>query len=211
MTAAVRETGAVVLLLAAGEGRRYGALKQLEPIGGEPMVRRVARTLLRLRRPLVAVTGAGAGAVIAALDGLPVIHVTNHDWRDGLGASLGAGMRAVQARFPKASGALACLADHPMLDAGALQTMLDRHAAAPDRIIAAEHAGKPGPPVLFPADCLSELAAWHGAEGARALLHREHARVERVPMDVADVDTPDDLERVRSKLAQRRERSPGTG
>lgn len=203
MSAATRPGNeTVVVMLAAGEGRRFGMLKQLARIDGEPMVRRVARTLLCLHRPLLVVTGAGGDDVTAVLAGLPVTCVPNPDWRDGLGASLGAGIRAVRERFPLAVSALVCLADHPLLDAHALQAMLDRHAQKPERILAAEHAGMPGPPVLFPADCFAELAAWHGAEGAQAWLCRQGTRVERVRLDVADVDTPADLDRVQRQLAR---------
>ncbi|TAM93485.1 MAG: nucleotidyltransferase family protein, partial [Rhodanobacteraceae bacterium] len=128
--------------------------------------------------------------------------VPNPDWRDGLGSSLGAGIRAVRERFQGASAALVCLADHPLLDARALLTILERHAQEPRHIFAADHAGAPGPPVLFPADCFSELAAWHGAEGAQAWLRRQGTRVARVPLDVTDVDTPADLDRVQQQLAR---------
>lgn len=198
--------GTAVVLLAAGEGRRFGALKQLAQIDGEPMVRRVVGTLLHLCRPLLVVTGASSDAVAGALAGLPVTCVSNPDWRNGMGASLGAGIRAVRDRLPEASAALVCLADHPLLDARGLQAMLDRHAQAPDRIIASDHAGVPGPPVLFPADCFSELAAWQGAEGARAWLRAQGTRVEHVPLDVTDVDTPADLVRVEQQLARLHER-----
>lgn len=190
----------VVVLLAAGEGRRFGALKQLEIIDGEPMVRRVARILLQLHRPVLVVTGADADAVAGAVAGLPVTCVPNPEWRDGLGASLGAGIRAVGRCFPDASAALLCLADHPLLDVRALKAMLERHAQEPQRIFAADHAGMPGPPVLFPADCFYELSAWHGAEGAQTWLVQQGARVERMPLDVIDVDTPADLDRVLQQL-----------
>jgi CTP:molybdopterin cytidylyltransferase MocA len=192
----------IVVLLAAGEGHRFGTLKQLAQVDGEPMVHRVARTLLRLCRPLLVVTGAGSEAVATALAGLSVTCVPNPDWREGLGASLGAGIRAVCERFPDASGVLLCLADQPLLDANALQAMLERHAQAPDRIIASDHSGMPGPPVLFPAGCFPELSAWHGVEGAQKWLRRQGSRVERVPLDVTDVDTPADLDRVQRQLAR---------
>lgn len=199
-TVPLRNDETVVVLLAAGEGRRFGALKQLAIIDGKPMVRRVARTLLQLHQPVLVVTGAEADAVAHALAELPVECVPNPDWREGLGASLGAGIRAVRARFADASAALVCLADHPLLDVHALQDALERHAQEPERIFAADHAGMPGPPVLFPADCFSEIAAWRGREGAQAWLCRQGARVERLPFDTTDVDTPADLDHVLQQL-----------
>lgn len=201
----------IVVLLAAGEGRRFGTLKQLAPIDAEPMVRRVAHTLLRLHLPVLVVIGAGGDAVAAALAGLPATCVSNPDWRDGLGSSLGAGIRAVRERFPDASAALVCLADHPLLDVRTLETMLERHAQEPTRVFAADHAGGPGPPVLVPADCLPELAKWHGAEGAQAWLRRQGSRVERIPLDVTDVDTPADLDRIQRQLTRVHKRSTHLG
>jgi CTP:molybdopterin cytidylyltransferase MocA len=93
-----------------------------------------------------------------------------------------------------------------LLDVRGLQAMLDRHAQAPHRIIAGDHAGMPGPPVLFPADCFSELARWRGVEGAQAWLRRQGTRVERLLADVTDVDTPADLDRVQQQLTRVHER-----
>ena len=198
--------GVVAVLLAAGEGRRFGGLKQLATVEGEPMIRRVARTLLRLGGPLLVVTGSGGEAVAGALAGLMLTGVPNPHWRDGLGTSLGVGIRAVRERFPGAQAALVCLADHPLLDVRSLQAVLDRHASAPERILAGDHAGTPGPPVLLPADCIDELAAWHGERGAQAWLRQQGSRVECLSLELDDVDTTADLVRVQQRLARRRER-----
>lgn len=106
-----------IVLLAAGAGERYGGIKQLALIHGEPMLRRVARTLLETGEPLVVVTGAHAAEVEAALDGLAVAIERHAGWAEGIGSSLAAGIRRVAAGFADASGALLCLADQPLLDA----------------------------------------------------------------------------------------------
>lgn len=62
-----------------------------------------------------------------------------------------------------------------------------------------------GPPVLFPRDCFETLMTWSGRYGTHDLLEREAARVERFASDATiDVDTPDDLQRVRDLLAASR-------
>lgn len=191
----------VILMLAAGEGRRFGGAKQLVDLAGEPMCRRVARQLLALDCPLVVVTGAHAGVVEPALRDLPLDIVRNEDWPRGLGSSLGCGVRHARRTHYDPSGVLVCLGDQPLIDHRHLRRLLDRHREQPDRLLGTSHGGLTVPPVLFPADCLDELATWRKGEGARRLIEREAARVECVPVtEHPDVDTPADLMQVRERL-----------
>jgi molybdenum cofactor cytidylyltransferase len=195
-------TSPVIVLLAAGESRRYGDIKQLVEIDGQPMVRRVARTALDQGVPVIVVTGANAERVEAVLDDLPLQIIRHAGWQDGMGSSLAAGIRCAEASFPQASAALLCLADQPLLEAALFQTMLLRHDEAPERLLVTEHDGISGPPVLFPRDCFAALTVLSGARGAHVLIQREAARVERfATTNSVDVDTPQDLQRIRDWLA----------
>ena len=189
---------AVIVLLAAGEGRRFGSVKQLADIHGEPMVRRSARHALNSGAPVIVVTGADAEQVEDALAGLSVHIVRNSAWAEGMGRSLAVGIAELQRCFPHATCALLCLADQPMIEQALFDELFERHRIAGDRILACEHAGVTGPPVLFPRDCFQMLVNWSGPDGARALLEREPARVERFSnRGGIDVDTQEDLQRVR--------------
>ena len=126
----------VIVLLAAGEASRFGSLKQLAMIEGEPMVRRASRQALACGVPVLAVLGAGAERVASALADLPLQTVVHEGWRDGLGSSLAAGVRAVQQAHPQASGALVMLADQPRLGTALLAYLLALHAQSPAQIIA---------------------------------------------------------------------------
>lgn len=198
-----------IVLLAAGAGERYGGIKQLALINGEPMLRHVARRLLEVGAPLVVVTGAHAAEVETALTGMPVAIERHVDWAEGMGSSLAAGIRHVAADRPDASGTLLCLADQPLLDIALLRRMLVRHRVAADAILVATRDGTDGPPVLFPRNCFGVLAQWSGTRGARALLAREAHRVQRfATASTVDVDTPADLQSVRDALATRRAAKP---
>lgn len=194
-----------IVLLAAGAGERFGGgIKQLAPIDGEPMLRRVARVLLELDAPVIVVTGAHAEQVETALTGLPVCIERHSGWAGGMGGSLAIGVRHVVADFPDSTGALLCLADQPLLDVAVLQRMLARHAVTASSILVTTQCRVDGPPVLFPRDCFETLVHWSDAHGARTLLEREAHRVERFAApELVDVDTPEDLERVRESLAIR--------
>jgi molybdenum cofactor cytidylyltransferase len=195
-------TSPVVLLLAAGEGSRYGGIKQLADVAGEPMVRRAARTALHAGVPVMVVVGAHTDAVTSALDGLSLTTVYSEEWQLGMAHSIRRGMQSLEQQFPHASGVLLCLADQPLLRHSTLLALLDRHAQAPERVIAAMHEDVPGPPVLFPRDCFHALSLLSGANGARTLLEQEKHRVDYLACDdLFDVDTRDDLVSVQARVA----------
>jgi len=193
------------LLLAAGEGRRYGALKQLERIDGVSLVRRAAQAALEAGTLLRVVTGAQAEQVEAGLRDLPLSFVRNAHWREGMGSSLASGARALLAQDDPPDAVLIALADQALVGAAELRLLLDEHARHPRAIIAADHGTVLGPPCVFPAGDLGELAALQGDRGARALLQVHAARVRRVIMPQAahDVDTADDLARAAAVLRSR--------
>lgn len=198
----------VILLLAAGEGRRFGGIKQLAEIDGQPMLRRVTLTALGTGLPVLVVLGAHADAVSVALAGLPVSLIRHTAWHEGMGSSLAAGMAQLQARFPDASAVMVLLGDQPLVDTVALDRLLARHRVAPGHIIATAVDDAIGPPALFPRDCFEALAACRGDRGARAVLAAEAARVERQSdRQSLDVDTRDDLARARAALGTARDSS----
>lgn len=194
----MNSTAPVIVLLAAGEGRRFGSIKQLAPIGGQPMLRGAAQAAQATGLAVIVVTGAHAATTEPLLTDLTVHIVRNEGWRDGMGSSLAAGMRHVLAHHPRASGLLVCLADQPLIDTAALRELIDHHTRLPAQIIATSHDGKAGPPALFPHDCFPALAACSGDHGARALLAAEAKRVTVLHRASSiDVDTPLDLARAR--------------
>lgn len=196
-------TSPVILLLAAGEGSRFGGAKQLADIAGEPMVRRVAHILLETDVPVIAFTGAYADDVEAVLDDLPLELVRCEDWQLGMGYSLAAGAREVVRSFPHASSLLVCLADQPLLDKASILAMLSRHRETPERLIVTEHRGIQGPPVLFPRDCFAALTKLSGSQGARSVLEQEASRVDILPLgNSVDVDTLEDLRQVQKLLSE---------
>lgn len=190
-----------VVVLAAGEGRRFGAVKQLAPIRGEPMIHRVAHCVLELGLPVVLVTGAHAPQVEAAIADLALHTVHNDAWASGMGGSLARGVARLLEIHPSLERLLLCLGDQPLVDPLYLRALLARHQADPNRIMATAHADACGPPAVFPRDCFESLLACSGARGAQALLRQQHARVEVVRgVDGIDVDTAADLAAVERQL-----------
>jgi CTP:molybdopterin cytidylyltransferase MocA len=153
------------LLLAAGAGRRFGGPKALAEIDGEPMVLRSLRVLEAAGcTPIRVVVGAAADEVRALLPN-PDQAVFAEDWAGGMGASLQAGLAALEA-IEGPVAALIHLVDLPWTG----PEILTRTATgATTRTIArAAYDGVPGHPVLLGRHWWPEVAKTaRGDRGAR--------------------------------------------
>ena len=182
------------VVLAAGRGARFGATKQLAPIGGRPMVRNaceLARQVCGINTLLVAGHD-GLAVLRAAGDGIGFALVNErHD--DGIGSSISAAARALS---HTAGGILILLADQPLITAQHLRKLVDRCDRGDSDIVATSFAGTLGPPALFSRGSFPGLMALAGDRGARSLLKDARMKVTAVPFEAAsvDIDTPDDLE-----------------
>lgn len=177
------------LVLAAGEGRRFGRPKALVEVDGERLVDRAVR-LLRDSGcdPVVVVSG----AVPLEVDGARV--VDNPNWRSGMGSSLHRGLAALP---ESAEAVVIALVDQPWLGPQAVRYLRTAHASGAV-VAVATYAGQRGNPVLLDRSVWAEAARLaQGDVGARALMAAHPELVFEVSCDgtgsPADIDTPTDL------------------
>lgn len=185
--------GIVGVLLAAGQGRRFGSDKLLHPLAdGTPMAVAAARRLLAACPLSVAVLRPEQQALASLLsaEGLRVSFSDEAD--QGMGHSLSAAVRAT----PQASGWLIALADMPFIAPDTLlsvATRLDQGAS----IAAPFHQGRRGHPVGFAQAWFDALSALTGDQGARDILRAHEHALQRLDTTDAgvliDIDTPDML------------------
>jgi nicotine blue oxidoreductase len=179
------------LLLAAGEGRRYGMPKALVERDGRLLVEQGLATLRAAGcEPVVVVVGAAAEAVRARADLTGALVVSNPDWPHGMGSSLRVGLDAL-AGTP-AQGAVVLLVDMPGVTAEAVRRV-SAHGD-PAALVVATYHGERGHPVLLGRDHwagVAELAV--GDVGARPYLRAHHDRV--VTVGCEDVADGTDLDR----------------
>ncbi len=205
---AVRTTVAGVLL-AAGEGSRFGRAKALVELNGQTLAERGVG-LLRAggADPVVVVTG----AVPLELEG--TLTVDNPRWRTGMGSSLQAALRALtEAALTEAgSGAeigavVVALADQPLVGAEAVARLIAAHRDGAS-VAVATYGGQPRNPVLLAREHWPEvIATATGDQGARTFLRTRPELVTRVECGDTgrpdDIDTPADLARITAEAAER--------
>ncbi len=173
------------LVLAAGEGRRFGGPKQLALLDGRPLLEHAVEAVTAVLDRVVVVLGARAEEVRrgAALHGAEV--VVCPDWAEGMGASVRCGLAALAG----AERVLVAVADQPGLTPAAVREVL-----APGGSARAVYDGRPGHPVVLGAELLARAGELRGDTGFRDLLSAVPAVECGHLGDWRDIDTREDLE-----------------
>ena len=177
------------LILAAGEGRRFGGTKQLAELDGRPLLEHVLAAVSGIS-PRVVVLGHAADEIVAAVDLHGARPVVCPHFADGQAASLKCGLAALDT-----GAVLVVLGDQPGITAAALESVIS--AGGDEDAVRATYDGVPSHPVLLRAPLLARAAELRGDVGFRDLLRA--ARVREVEIghlaDPTDIDTREELAR----------------
>jgi molybdenum cofactor cytidylyltransferase len=151
------------LILAAGEGRRFGGPKQIAELDGLPLLEHavMAMEAVPAIERIVVVLGAHAEEVRRRVDFGSAEPVLCEDWADGLSASLRTGIDAL----PHADPIIVTLGDQPFITPQVIARFLDERGTC-----RAGYDGEPGHPVRITAATARRARALTGDAGARELL-----------------------------------------
>ncbi len=192
------------LVLAAGQGARYGGAKLLAPWRGAPVLHGALRAAFAAPvQTVTVVTGAHADEVAAcarafAFGGpdaarLHLVHASDH--ADGLSASLRRGLSSLPA---DADGLMLFLGDMPGAPDGVLQPLAAALAAGAPAA-APRCRGRRGHPVAISRALFPELMTLTGDRGAAAVLADLGETLQLIDTEddgvLLDIDAPADLEK----------------
>lgn len=197
------------LVLAAGQGRRMGRIKQLLPYRDGTILEAVIDAVLE-----------------STVDGVCV--VANHAVRDFLGddlperfivarndaaesemiASIQVGVKAIRDQFEAQDddGIMILLADQPQITGGIITTCAEAWKLprkTPPPILIATYRGRRGHPAIFSAALMWEVETWTTDRRLNELARRSPESVRELPITTSpmpiDVNTPEDYERLTGK------------
>jgi molybdenum cofactor cytidylyltransferase len=178
------------LILAAGEGRRFGGTKQLAELRGRPLLE-YALAAMRAISPRVVVLGHAAEEIRTSVDLHGASVLVCDEWAEGQAASLRCGLAALAG----CDAVVVVLGDQPGITAEAVSAVVS--AAADEDAVRAVYDGRPGHPVLLRRPLLERAGELRGDTGFRELL--EDATVREVEIgglaDPTDIDTREELAR----------------
>lgn len=187
-----------LIYLAAGASRRFGADKLLADYGGKPLFRHGLETLAAAcadRRDADLTVVTNTPAIAGAARALGARAVPSPQSTLGQSYSLRAGLDAV-APLGAEDFLLFAVADQPRLRPETVRRFLE--LAVPGTWAATAACGdRVGNPGLFCAALAPALYDLQGDRGGRAVLNRYPQRLRRVeclPEELRDIDTPADLQ-----------------
>lgn len=186
-----------LILLAGGQSKRFGGIKQLTDIHGQPMVchclsqyRQGEKWLKGISNGYVAL-GANAALIVDALPKNINTHIVN-SWQNGMGHTLAESMQVITS---DTTHVLIGLADQVLVTQQMIMRLLEKSILCPQNIITAKYAGRVGAPSIFPRQYFSQLNQLTGDKGAKIILEQavQHVISIEMPEAAIDIDTPEDI------------------
>ena len=184
------------IVLAAGQGKRFGGTKQLELVSGKPLVQHAIDAAAEAGvGEIVVVLGHDSERVSEALV-LPETArvVVNERYAEGQATSLAAGLDAMD---DSSDATVVLMADQPGITAEDVRALARMHALRRTPVVRLMFRDAPGP-ALLSREIWHEVLAIEGDTGARALIDTHPELVEEIHVDEnapVDVDVREDLGR----------------
>jgi molybdenum cofactor cytidylyltransferase len=188
----IKAEDTALVLLAAGRSERFGDKDKLEEqFLGHSLAYHVVTALegVPFKERIAVISGT---KLDFASRGYRVI--ANDKPETGQSRSVRLGTEAARENDPAAI--LIALADMPRVTATHVYRLLD-YADGDGTILASSDGERPRPPALFGRDHFDWLMSLTGDQGARDLILKAH-HVIAAPNELIDIDTPEDLERLRA-------------
>ena len=191
------------LILAAGQGKRLGAIKPLLPHEHGTMLECVLKEFRAATLDvLIVVLGYEARRVIKEINltGLKVI--INGEHRIGMSASIQRGLAHLP---PGCRAVMIAMGDMPLVTAPTINTLVRAFTNGKKGIVVPVHNKKRGHPVIIDLKYFDELLELRGDVGARSILetHADDIKEVAIKSDeiLIDVDTRDAWEEVQDRLS----------
>ena len=181
------------VLLASGEGRRFGGGKLLFPVGGKPMYRHITDAVLGMDgvfRNIIVVTG--CEEILREMREFPVLCVENRASSLGISHSIILGVMA----SASAEGWLFLASDQPRIKRETLMRFVRGFTESGKGIGCVRYNGTYGIPAVFSAAYKDELCALSGDTGAKSVIKRHLDDVfffEGADFEFMDLDTREDM------------------
>ena len=149
----------VALVLAAGESARMGRLKPLLEYDGETFLERILRMLGKLEGVdlRLVVLGHKASEIRHQVHFHGASAFTYRGHRQGMMASLKAGIRTALKREPDLEALLVCHVDQPLVEPETYAMLFNAYQPEHDDVVVAGYEGEHGHPVVLARDLIDEF------------------------------------------------------
>ena len=183
----MRPQDVAIILLAAGNARRFGSDKLMADLDGAPLGLRAAKQLIQVDAIAHIAVCQPGGSIVPHYTQIGFEIAENPTAELGLSGSLHVGVEA--AGRSGAQALLIALADMPFVQPAQIKALI---AACDGEIIASSDGHQSMPPAIFPRSTWPRLLQTKGDSGAREILEGARKLV-ATEGSLHDVDIPDHL------------------
>jgi molybdenum cofactor cytidylyltransferase len=185
-----------VVILAAGESKRFGSAKQLADFCGEPLLLAIIRKVVDCGvRPHLAL-GANIKLIRQHKKFLAfkemVIAIQN--WNLGLAESIKESVTFFEGK--QTNGIVFLLGDQPLIDSEYLKHFFSRVEKYPSSLLCTAYETEKhsfGVPAYFPREYFEQLHLLNGDQGAKKILQGSDPYILKYAGSLLDIDEPEDL------------------
>ncbi len=193
------------VVLAAGQGRRFGDNKLLQMLAGQPVLGHVLSALPRERFERIAVVASTQGVeTLCSQQGLACLRYP--------GGPQSESIRRGAAAMEGMDGCLFVMGDQPLCARESMENMVDAFLAHPEAVIRLAWGETPCSPVLFPQKYFQKFQSLTGEQGGMSVLKGLDVPIRLIQAkeeaELWDVDTRAELEKLEAQLVKRRLAQP---
>jgi molybdenum cofactor cytidylyltransferase len=195
------------IIAAAGLSRRMGESKQLLPWGERTIIEAVVDTLTTAgSAPVICVIGHEAAKMRSALRTTAACIIYNSNYEAGeMLSSYQAGLRWLIEQANSAPGTLLALSDQPHVPSEVVRQVCTAANQNPDAIVIPSYRMRRGHPIYLPRRLWAEVLTLPLNATLRAVIRRHETRIHYVTVNqaaiIADLDTPEDYQRLRPRCS----------
>jgi len=185
------------ILLAAGESKRMGELKQLMPFGQNTTIveQAIDNLLSAAVNEVIVVVGYRAEEVIKSIVGKPVKIAINPNYRQGMSTSIIAGLNLVDSR---AQAVMLTLGDQPLINSQTINRLIEEFHNHDRGIAIPTYQGRRGHPIIFAIKYKEKLLELKGDIGGRQIVKDHPDDILEVAVNaggiITDIDTISDYQ-----------------
>ena len=196
-----KKKGFSVVVLAAGESKRFGSPKQLVGFHGKPLLLHVIKKIIACGfEPYIAV-GANSKLIREHESFQPYLGnmISINNWQDGLSETIKESI--VFLKNKHSEGVIFLLADQPLISIDFLKQFLLRVENNPAALLCTAYKNNRvglGVPAYFPKLFFNELMLIKGDRGAKNILEKYNSDYLRCTDGLLDIDEPEDLAHAQS-------------
>ncbi|TMM57343.1 nucleotidyltransferase family protein [Maribacter algarum] len=195
-----------ILVLAAGESSRMGEkVKQILPWKDTTLLgNALEQAKTSMVDAIFVVLGAYEEKIMAEVQLESIAIIKNHNWKDGLGSSIAAGIEHFSSKALSFDALLIMLADQPLIDSNYLNKMMGNWRGNPSKIITTQYESRMGVPAIFGKEYFTELQKLNKDFGAKDIIasHKDAILALNPEGKEIDIDSWETYQEILNKKAK---------